>query len=123
MIGCPARVEVANRVEHLVADELVLVAQALVIEHTVVVDHDRVLQASTPNQIHRTQTLDVREKPEGAGPAHVADERTGRKVQRRVLALPAEERMVVVHRVLDAETRRAERGGPMHCRRSSKPLR
>ena len=43
-------VQVANRVQHLVLHEFVVVAQALGIEHAVVVDHDRVVHAAAQRQ-------------------------------------------------------------------------
>src|SRR5512138_1208166 len=53
------QIQVADRVQHLVLDELVVVAQALAVQHARVVEHDRVLQAAAERETRRAQGFDI----------------------------------------------------------------
>src|SRR5690606_36702509 len=60
------QVQVADRVQDLVLDELVLVAQAVAVEYAVFVHDDGVVQAAAPGQPGRAQGLDLVDEAEGA---------------------------------------------------------
>jgi hypothetical protein len=44
------QVQVADRVEHLVLHELVVVAQPVAVQHAVLVHHDRVVEAAAQRE-------------------------------------------------------------------------
>ena len=60
-------IQVADAVQHLVAHELVGKAQALLVQHLIVADHDRVLERAAERQAARPQLLDALGEAEGAG--------------------------------------------------------
>ena len=64
-------IEVAHRVEHLVAHELVAIAQAAFVEDAVAADHDGVLERAAERQPGRAHALDLVEEAEGPGAANV----------------------------------------------------
>src|SRR5689334_13126824 len=68
-------IEVADGIQRLVADELVVVAQAFLVEDAVAIDHDRVVEAAAAGQTRFTQRGDVRQQAEGAGTADLGLER------------------------------------------------
>src|SRR6185503_8145703 len=57
--GMAQQVEIADRVEHLVLHELVLVAQTVRVEHTKFVHHDRVVQTAAKAEALSTHGLHV----------------------------------------------------------------
>src|SRR6185437_13743997 len=59
--------QIADRVERLVAHELISVAQPFRIEDRVAVDGDRILQRRAEREALLPQRLDVAEETEGAG--------------------------------------------------------
>src|SRR5439155_7301836 len=69
----PEQVEVADRVQYLVLDELVVVAQSFGIEHAEVVQHDRVLQAATEPEARRAHRFDVVHEAKCPGARHFLD--------------------------------------------------
>ena len=68
------QVQVADGVEDLVPDTLILVAQALLIHHLFAVHHNRIVQAPSQDQVPLAQEIEVLHKAEGPGPAHLLDE-------------------------------------------------
>jgi hypothetical protein len=93
------QVEIADRVEHLVADELVVEAQALAVEDLGLVEDDRRLQAAAQAQARRPHRLDVLHEAERAGARDLAHVRMLGEVDDDVAILRAEHRM----REVDAE--------------------
>src|SRR5262245_43225480 len=67
--------EVADRVERLVAHELVGEAQAFAIDDAVVADCDGVLKRGAKRKTGSPQPLNVLHEAEGAGPGKLAAER------------------------------------------------
>ena len=92
--------EVANRVEDLVADELVLEAQG-VVENARLAEHDRVLEGAAEREPVLPQHLDVLEEREGSCRRDLFDERFLGNAQRP--RLMAKERMIVADAVGDLE--------------------
>src|SRR5687768_17970871 len=62
----PEQVQVADRIEDLVLDELVLVAQAVLVEDPIVVEHDRVVHRAAQREVALAQHLDVAHEAERA---------------------------------------------------------
>src|SRR5258708_16805217 len=79
-------IEVAKRVEHLVAHELVDIAQALAIEHAVAIDDHGVLKRAAARQPDGAHLIDLMQEAEGAGAADVALEALGVEGDGDVLA-------------------------------------
>ena len=106
--GWPASTHVADRVEDLVLDELVVVAQAFAVQHLVLVDDDRVVHAAAERQAARPHHLDVLGEAEGAragdlalvlARAHVEDEALAGLADRRVVELDLEAERVALVRL------------------------
>src|SRR6476661_6247021 len=60
------QVEITNRVQHLVLDELVVVTKAFGVEHARLVEDDRILQTAAqrePRRAHRLDVLHEAERP------------------------------------------------------------
>ena len=87
------QIQVADGVEHLVAHELVVVAQALAVQHAELVQHDGVLQAAAQAEAGGAHRLDVLHEAEGAGARHFLHVRVAREVDHHVPVLGAEHRM------------------------------
>src|SRR3546814_3403211 len=66
------QVEVADRIEHLVAHEFVAEAQALGVEDLLAVHHDGVVQRAAAGEAHGAHLLDVLCEAEGAGARDIA---------------------------------------------------
>src|SRR5690348_10748436 len=78
--------QIADRVERLVAHELVGVAQPFRIEDGVAVDGDRILQRGAEREALLPQRLDVAEEAEGAGAGDLAAECRRIKIEHPALA-------------------------------------
>ena len=61
-----SQIKVANGVQGFVTDELILVAQAIVIQDAVAVDDDRIVQSAAAGQAGFAQGGDIGQKTEGA---------------------------------------------------------
>ena len=94
-------IEVADAVEHLVADELVGKAQALLVQHPVLADHDRVLERAAERQAARPQLLDPLGEAEGAGARDLGLEVVGAEAHLQRLAV--DQRMVELDLAVDLE--------------------
>ena len=88
------QVQVADRVEDLVLHELVFVAQAVLVQDPVIVEHDRVVEVAAERQVLRAHVFQVAHETEGAGAADFAQERRRREVHRGDLRAALEHRMV-----------------------------
>ena len=97
------QVEVADRVQHLVLDELVVVAQALAVQHAEVVEHDRVLQAAAEPEPGGAHRLDVLHEAERARARDFLDVRVLGEVDDDLPVLRAEHRMREVDREVELE--------------------
>jgi hypothetical protein len=64
--GAAEQVEIADRVEQLVADELVGKAQALGVQHAVLVEHHRVVEPATERKAAIAQVFDLMHEAERA---------------------------------------------------------
>src|SRR5215470_6872949 len=96
--------EVADRVEHLVAHELVGKARAFRVEDAVVADDQGVLERGSERIARIPQGRDVAHEAEGARAGDLAAERLWLYVDRQGLA--ADERVVELHLGLDPEAAR-----------------
>ena len=67
MIGRAGKIEVADRVEDLVAHELVRIAQAGVVQHLGAADHHRIVERAAEQQARRAQRGHFVLEAEGAG--------------------------------------------------------
>ena len=74
-------VQVANGVQDLVLDELVVVAQAVAVEHAVVIDNDDVVHVAAQAEAAGAHHLHVLGEAEGAGACDVALVDAGGKVE------------------------------------------
>ena len=92
--------QVADRVEDLVAHELVLEAQ-LVVEDAGLADHDRVLEAAAERQAALAQELHLAQEAEGARRCDLLGEAARRHPQRERLV--PQQRVVEADRVADLE--------------------
>src|SRR5829696_6996730 len=91
--------QIADGVEHLVADELVRIAQAFRVDDPVVADRDRVLERGAEREAGLPKALDVAHEAEGAGPRDLAA--VGLACHRQGAPLPADD--VVAEIDLDVE--------------------
>ena len=110
-------IEIADRVEQLVAHELVGVAQAAAVQHPVAADHDGVVERAAARQPGRAQALDIVEQAEGAGPAELGFERVRRRTSccmswRRISGLGEIDLEAHREAVDRAERRRCAAGSP-----------
>src|SRR5690606_28899683 len=101
------QVEVTDGIQHLVLDELVLVAQAVLIEDTVVIHHNGVVHTAALGQALGAQILDLVHKAKGAGAAHLLDKGSAGEIhggfqrpamKNRVIKLDRESNLETVER-------------------------
>src|SRR5512145_2371596 len=64
---CAEHIEVADGVEQLVADELVREAQALAVQHALLVEHDRVVEPAAERESTALQVFHLMHEAERAG--------------------------------------------------------
>jgi hypothetical protein len=102
--GWPEQVEVADRIEHLVLDELVAVAQTIGVQHAVLVEHDGVFQPAALRQAVLAQPLHLLHETEGARPRDFADVRVLGKIDGHRLTGAIDCRMIETDRERQAET-------------------
>ena len=111
--------EVADRVEDLVADELVLEAQR-VVEDAGLAEDDRVVERAAERQAVLPQHLDVLEEREGARRRQLLGERFLGDAQRARLV--PQQRVIVADAVGDLEViRRVERDALVAARQRDRP--
>ena len=60
------KIKIADRIEHLVAHELVGIAQAALVEHLVAVNHHRIVERTATGEAHLTQLLNFMQEAKGA---------------------------------------------------------
>jgi len=75
------QVQVSNSIQHLVADEFVLEAQPILVEDTVLIHHDSVVNTATPGETLGPQILYLMDEAKGPGATEFLDKRGGGKVQ------------------------------------------
>src|SRR5262245_4048673 len=92
--------QIANRVENLVANELVFEAQG-VVENTRLAEHDCILERAAKREAVLPQHLDVLQERERAGRRDVVDKRLFRHAQRP--SLMTQKRVIVTDAVSDLE--------------------
>src|SRR5437899_3568449 len=66
---CAGEVEIAQRIEKLVADELVGIAQAALVKDGVAADDDGIVERAAARQTRRAHAVDLVQEAEGAGAA------------------------------------------------------
>src|SRR5271166_6559142 len=97
----PRQREIADRIERLVADELVRIAQTFGIDDDVVLDGDGVLERGPERVARLPQPLDVAYKSEGPSPRDVPAE--GGRIQVERAALAADGRRLEIDLDVEAE--------------------
>src|SRR5690606_23550780 len=100
-------------VQDLVLDELVLVAEAVLVEHPVIVQDDGVVHRAAQGQVPLAQELDVLHEAEGTGPADLLDEGGGGEVDLGAGGRLVEDRVVEVDREADLEALEGLEAGPL----------
>src|SRR5271169_2413602 len=75
--GRPGQIKVTDRVEHFVADKLVVIAQAAAIEDPVAADDDNVVERAATRQTRLLQPSNIVEKTKGARAAKLGFEGAG----------------------------------------------
>src|SRR6185312_16513470 len=94
--------EIAHGIERLVADELVLEAQAAGVENAVFGEANGVFERGAERIALAPELRDIAHKAEGAGGREFVAEGVGRKRCR--ITLTADQRMIEIDLDLDAET-------------------
>ena len=84
-------------------DELILVAEATIIENTVIVDHDRIINAAAARQPSGTHVLKLMHKSEGSCPTDFSHEGLSTDVQSGSPRLFLENRVVKIDSKGDLE--------------------
>ena len=102
-------VEIADRVEHLVAHELVLEAQPSFVHHAVAVDHHGVVERTAARQAVPAQVVDFLQEAEGARPGDVGLELLAVDAARP--ALPRDHVAFEVDLEVDPEAARRRQAG------------
>ena len=106
----PQQIQVADSIQHLVLDELVIVAQTILIQDLVVIHHDRIVDTAPQSQVHGTQLLDVTHETESTGPADFLHKRGAGKVHRSGLGTTLEYRVIEVDAETDLEALERQEG-------------
>ncbi|MNF84733.1 hypothetical protein D3C84_671090 [compost metagenome] len=94
-------------------DELVLVTQAVFVQHAVLIHHDGVIHAAAECQVLRTEELDVTHETEGARAADFLDERSTGKIHAGRLGAVAEHRVIEIDLEAHLETIERHEGGAL----------
>src|SRR5215470_11617587 len=100
--------QIAEQIQNLVANELVLVAEA--VQRAAVAEHDGVIERSAARQAVLPHETKISEEAVGAGRGVLLDERPLRRRPRKHLR--PDRRVVVVERVADAERVRRHEVNP-----------
>ena len=90
----PSQIQVTHGIEHLVFDELILVTQPSVIENTVIVNHDRIINASASGKTTRTHILKFMHEPERSCATDFADEGLSTNIESSCARLLLENRVI-----------------------------
>ena len=98
------QVEIADRVEHLVLHELVVVTEPVGIQHAVLVHHDGVVETAAEREALGTHALDLVHETEGPGAAHFLHVRVRREIDDNPVTRRIEGRMAEVDRELETES-------------------
>ena len=76
----PKQIKIANSVKNLVLHEFIGVAQTVLIQNAVAVDHDGIIHAATERQPALPKCLDVPHEPEGSRTTDFLDEGSRGKI-------------------------------------------
>src|SRR5690554_5879182 len=88
------QVKVTDGIEHLVLDELIVVAQAPLVNDTILINYDGIVETTAQGKIIGTQIFKITHEAESAGPGNFLDEGGGREVHHGRLFLLFEDRVV-----------------------------
>src|SRR5690554_1573896 len=88
------QVKVTDRIEHLVLDELIVVAQATLVNDTILINHDGIIEATAQGEIIGAQVFKITHEAESPRPGNLLDEGSGREVHHGRLLLLFEDRVV-----------------------------
>src|SRR4051812_22128394 len=95
------QIDVADRVQYLVLDELVVVSQALAIQYARLVQHDRILQTAAECEAGRAHRLDILHEPECPRTRDFLHVRRSRKIHDDLPIFGAEHRMRKIDREIE----------------------
>src|SRR4029450_2858631 len=98
------QIQVADRVEHLLLGELLVVAQAFAVQNARFVEHDRVLQAASQREPRGSHRLDIRHEAESAGAAHFLGIRMLSEVDEDMPVFGTEDGMRKIDREMELES-------------------
>jgi len=107
------QVEIADRVEDLVLDELVFVTEPVLVHHAGIVEHDRVVEIAAEREIARTQCLDVAHEAEGARPTDFLEERRRGEIHGGALRAALEDGVAELDLEVHLETVEGIEAGPL----------
>src|SRR6056297_24272 len=109
--GTAQQVQVTHGIEHLVFDKLVVKAQTIAIENTVLIENDRVVLAAAAGEPTGAHVLELVHETEGPRTAHLIDKRYPREIQLDVAASLAEFRVVEIDGEGNLEAVKGQEGG------------
>ncbi len=84
-------------------DELVLVAQSVLVEDAVIIENDGIVQVAAEREIARAQAFQIAHEAEGPRAAHFAQERRRREVHGSDLRMLLERRVIEFDLEIDLE--------------------
>src|SRR5512145_1341827 len=99
----PGEIQIADAIENLMSNELVLVAQAFFVEDAVAAHHDGIVQRAAAREPGGAELLDLVQKPESARARHFGAERCWR--QRNVAGLLPDRRAFEIDLEVDRKPR------------------
>src|SRR5919201_3490926 len=102
--GSPCERQVADRIQHLVANELVREARSFRVENTVVADHERIFQRGAKRVAGVPQARHIAQEAERACARNVTPERVRLDVERQ--RLTSDQRVLELDLRLHAEAAR-----------------
>src|SRR3546814_1328608 len=88
------QIQIADRIENLVADKLVVVAQAVVVDDAKIVERHHIVEAGAEAEVIRAQHIEFAHEPKGARARNFLDVIGGREINDRILTGILEHRML-----------------------------
>ena len=80
--GVPEQVKIAHGIQHLMPNELVAIAQAVIIQHTVIIQNQRIAETAAQGQPILAQPLHIPHEAESTCATDLLDVRAAGKIER-----------------------------------------